>query len=134
MRPLAIALALGLATAPKLSSAEDQIVRVQWLQRPTSGCPTAFPLRESRIPVDGQVKMLCALRADGTLGQCDLLSESPIGYGLGREAQQLAKCFRAAPTTLDGQPLSPGMKVLVPMKFNHPIDHPVWPPAPPPHP
>jgi protein TonB len=93
--------------------------------------PTAryYPERAARMNMAGSARMKCLVTAEGRLQNCEILSESPEGYGFGQAALNMATLFKMRPQTRDGQPVG-GATVVIPLKFNPPSDPPPPPAAP----
>lgn len=71
-----------------------------WLQRPE---PT-YPREATRAGVgQGDVDLRCVARAEGQLAFCTITSETPEGYGFGREALRAAQDARMQPGEVDGE-------------------------------
>lgn len=74
-----------------------------WLQRPA---PT-YPREAIRARVEqGAVDLSCVAGADGRVASCTITSETPEGYGFGREAVRAAEEARTRPARADGEPVS----------------------------
>ena len=75
-------------------TASDHVV---WLQTPTGEeVLHAFPHPALIRNISGQVEMRCKVLDGGAVGHCDVLEESPSGWGFGPAAQQLAPKYRVA--------------------------------------
>jgi protein TonB len=71
-----------------------------WLQRPE---PT-YPREAIRAGVEqGEVDLQCVARADGQMAFCTITSETPEGYGFGREALRATRDARMQPGEVDGE-------------------------------
>jgi TonB family protein len=71
----------------------------------------AYPAKARAEGVGGGVELVCSVKSSGALGDCDVMGESPKGYGFGGAAQKLAKSLRADPSQR-------GTEVRVPVSFN----------------
>jgi protein TonB len=65
---------------------------------------------------EGQATITCSVKANGTVENCNIDSESPEGMGFGNAAVRLSKLFKMKPQTSDGQPVE-GAKVSIPIAF-----------------
>lgn len=92
------------------------ITNPTFLQRP-SGRDFAryFPERALQRGESGRVVLDCVVAADGRVG-CNVLEESPAGWGFGDASLRAAQHFRVAPATTDGRPTSGG-RLRVPMTW-----------------
>lgn len=81
---------------------------VTWLSQP-NGADYAryYPERAQEREVEGSATVSCIVGADGRLS-CTITSEEPPGYGFGEATLRIARQFRVAPATRDGQPTSGG--------------------------
>lgn len=77
-----------------------EIVRAPgWARQPTPD----FPQAALRAGVEaGEVELRCAGRVSGRVEACEILSETPLGYGFGQSALAAAHEARLAPRTVDG--------------------------------
>ena len=106
------------------TSAADQpgslITRPDWAGRP-SGEDLAryYPERAQRLEVEGRAVILCAVKDDGFLSDCEVTDESPEGMGFGAATLKLAPHFRMKPATIDGQPVH-GASVRIPVNYKLP--------------
>ncbi|MBO9546093.1 TonB family protein [Caulobacter sp.] len=67
----------------------------------------------------GKVMMRCFVTAQGTLKDCEVLSETPKDLGLSAAALRLSAQFRMKPKTVNGKPVDGG-KVIIPLIFKAP--------------
>ena len=78
----------------------------RWLRRPTTAeILRAYPARALRANRSGRATLLCRIRLDGRLTECQALASSPEGEGFDRAALTVSRHFRFEPSTLDGRPL-----------------------------
>ena len=81
----------GLSSEPTHTQASTP----RWVQRPTGDHLAAlYPPGAARRHVSGEAVMECKVQADGTLGDCLILSEGPAGEGFGAATLGLARHFR----------------------------------------
>lgn len=91
-----------------------------WVRKPTSeALMRAYPERAIQANVTGSATLSCTVRVNGTLTDCQVLSETPGGYGFGRAATRLSRDFRMSPRTVDGQAVG-GARVTVGIRFTLP--------------
>lgn len=111
------------AAAPSLTLIE----RPDWVRKPGGDSAARyFPDRAARLGIDGRVVMLCHVRNDGLLAQCEILEETPSGYDFGAAALKMAPLFRMRPldTSKFNVPGDSGFTVRVPLAFLSPHDPP----------
>ena len=65
--------------------------------------------------------MQCEVSTLGTLDNCAITSETPVGMGFGDAALAMTKFFRMKPMLLDGKPVSGG-KINIPIHFTVPVN------------
>ena len=84
-RALAFASAAALCAAPA-------IAQTVWTSGPTVADVTAaFPQKAKAAGIGGGVELMCTAARDGTMTDCDILNETPRGYGFGNAARRLAE-------------------------------------------
>jgi protein TonB len=65
--------------------------------------------------VEGAATVGCVVQPDGALTDCQVISETPQGYGFGAAAVKAAARFRMRPATRDGEPVVG--RVTIPLKW-----------------
>lgn len=108
--------------------AEDQKGKVveqpDWLERPNSRIlAEAYPKLASALDIEGRASISCKVTAEGTLINCNAVSESPAGLGFGEAAKGLAPTFRMKPKKIDGKSVDGG-SVRIPIHFTLPREPP----------
>lgn len=98
------------------------ITNPDWVRKPSGeALMRAYPERAIAANVTGSATLSCAVRVNGTLTDCQVVSETPGGYGFGRAATRLSRDFRMSPRTVDGQAVG-GARVTVGIRFTLPED------------
>lgn len=81
-----------------------------WLQRPE---PT-YPREALSAGIEeGEVDLSCVARANGQLAFCTITSETPEGYGFGREALRAAQDARMQPAEVEGEQVDASVHFFV---------------------
>lgn len=63
-----------------------------WTEAPTSAqMAAAYPAKAKAEGVGGAVELMCTATRDGSMSACDVLGETPRGYGFGTAARKLAQ-------------------------------------------
>jgi protein TonB len=65
---------------------------------------------------DGLVRLRCTLQANGSLTECEIVAEEPMGQGLGERALQMAPTLRVRLRNANGSSAT-GERVTVPVHF-----------------
>lgn len=93
---------LDIAAAPPPATADDmgQMIRnPAWAVRPT----IQYPEAAARAGVEeGRVELTCEAMADGRIGACKTISETPPGHGFAAAADAGMRTARVHPHQIDG--------------------------------
>ena len=111
----------GTGTTPaEVSAGPPTITNPDWVRKPTGeALMRAYPERAIQANVTGSATLSCTVRVNGSLTDCQVISETPGGYGFGRAATRLSRDFRMSPRTVDGQAVG-GARVTVGIRFTLP--------------
>jgi len=96
------------------------IVNPDWEQKP-SGNEAAqyYPELAQRTGIEGRATVSCLVQADGSLNDCELVSEEPAGQSFGQAALKMVGLFKMKPATVGRQPIA-GARVNIPINFRVP--------------
>ena len=108
-----------LALALPCEAAEPVIVGPSWKALPgPKRVKEAYPDRAYKERLAGKVQLDCLITTDGWAADCQVLSETPQGYGFGGAAIRLVTANQLNPGTVDGVPTA--MRRKVPFSFTPP--------------
>jgi periplasmic protein TonB len=62
-----------------------------------------YPDRAARIHLEGHAELHCVLEPDTYLHDCQVVAETPPGYGFGAATVKAATMIRARPLKLNGE-------------------------------
>lgn len=100
------------------------IAHPKWVLTPNSQqFSNYYPDRALRMGIDGQATMSCAVLPDGSLTDCNVVSENPPDQGFGLAALKMARLFRMRPQFINGLPVGEA-RVNVPIRFRVPRESP----------
>jgi hypothetical protein len=117
---LLVSVAVGCAaTLPLRAEAQDDASAEQsvvWLVRPSAEVFSLFfPPHALAQGIEGAAILDCEARLDQRL-DCDIESETPVGWGFGAAAVGVSRSFRARPMVRDGVPVGDA-HTRVPVNF-----------------
>lgn len=92
-----------------------------WSRQPSADQTVrAYPQRAIAAGVAGSASLNCLVLPTGAVTDCNVLRETPGGYGFGRAAQGLTRHFRVNPRTVNGA--AEGSRVSFNLRFTLPED------------
>ena len=92
-----------------------------WSRQPSADQMTrAYPERATAAGIAGSASLNCLVLPNGAVTDCNVLRETPGGYGFGRAAQGLSRHFRVNPRTVNGA--AEGSRVNINLRFTPPAD------------
>ena len=103
------------------ATAAPVILNPSWARQPSAEqMIRAYPERAISAGMSGSAWLNCLVLPSGAVTDCNLMRETPGGYGFGRAAHGLSRHFRINPRTVNGA--AEGSRVNINLHFNLPAD------------
>ena len=115
MAPVSANQPLAPYSGPVAAGGAIEITSPHWQRRP-SDLTRYYPPRALSRGIEGEVLLDCLVRASGLL-DCDVVSESPAGWGFAAAAQRIAGAHRMIPATRDGVAVEGRYAMRVPFQI-----------------
>jgi TonB family protein len=117
---LAQAAAAPAGASPPAPATPVIITNPDWQRKPTGeDIARYYPQGAQMKNLGGRASITCQVTAEGTLSDCNVTEESPLGEGFGEAALKLGTLFRMRPMTRGGVPVDGG-KIHIPIRFQLP--------------
>jgi protein TonB len=93
-----------------------EVTRPRWLEQPRN-LARYYPPRAIERNIEGDVVLNCLVRVSGLL-DCEVVSESPAGWGLSQAALRIAGAYRMTPATRGGVAVEGRYTMRVPFRID----------------
>jgi hypothetical protein len=115
------------AITPDITLMAHVLANPSIVTKPTNAqIQAAYPSRALDDQVQGGAIIDCVVSEKGALQECRVAAETPVGYGFGQAAADLAGDFVMKPGELDGEPVG-GRPVRISVGFTSPGTDPAAP-------
>lgn len=82
------------------TTSREPVTDVQWARQPRATADD-FPARALEREISGSAVLSCTSRADGSVANCRVVSETPAGMGFGRAAIRVVQRAQLSPVSVD---------------------------------
>lgn len=111
---------LAVSFVDPASSGARAVSHPRWIRGPDEELLAIFPRAAADKGLTKGVGVAdCAIAADGSLTDCRVAREDPVGLGFGPAAVRVAQAMQMSPWTDDGRPVD-GARIRLPVQFNKP--------------
>ena len=118
---------ISLATLAALAAVSNAVIKPVWLKQPDADAiAEVYPNLATTLHIEGRVVLSCIVSEVGKTRNCEVVSETPQGFGFGAATLELAKDFELKPLTVAGVAIDGG-EVRVPIRFKLPDPEPTPP-------
>lgn len=88
-----------------------------WARRPSGqDIGRYYPTFAAWLGKEGRAVIRCRVTAAGTLSACEVVHETPKGWGFGKAALKMSALFQMRPAVRDGRSVA-GAEVTIPIRF-----------------
>jgi periplasmic protein TonB len=101
---------------PIAATGPVEVTRPHWLEQPRN-LARYYPPRAIERNIEGDVVLNCLVRVSGLL-DCEVVSESPDGWGFSQAARRIAGAYRMAPATRGGVAVEGRYTMRVPFRID----------------